>query len=368
MSMNFSLLMGPQPGDIYFWNNPLSKNDDKDLSTHQLCGDRPALILTITNYTIQFAPCTRSIKKYGQIFLKSKNAIDDDYRITHPVLIDNSDTRFIRYIGHVNIRCLELIRSILASAISNPYVKTAEIDYVLSRTPISKVIKLGNDLVAVVNGNNSYFEGFTITEIPKEQDNPTEYYLNDFRTGKKYLCNFRTFNYYRIKDSFTIMGSFSESTRSVFNWKIQERLMLDNNRLLQKIKTLEKVMDENNVPYPSTYVRETPIPLAKSIIIDTSKTKGPQSFIMDEPITKPEEIRYMFEDYFKPPQKSTTLKAITSFEDLKSFVSQIDTRYGKWFSYYYRRLIRDSIDSEKAPWEVKEFQRTLVREYTKKKS
>ncbi len=365
MSMNFSMLMGPQPGDIYFWSNPLSKSRVDDLSTHQLCGDRPALILTITNYTIQFAPCTRSIKKYGQIFLRSKNALDDDYRITHPVLIENSDERFSKYIGHVNIRCLELIRSILSSVISNPYVKTADIDYVLNKTPVSKVIKIGNDLLAVVNGNNSYFEGFNIKEVPLNQDNPTEYYLNDARGNKKYLCLFKTFNYYKLRnENFNIVGSFSESTRSVFNWKIQERLMLDNNRLMNKIKVLEKIIDENNLAYPPTYVRETPVPLAKSIIIKTNSDNVFPDFNND--IEEYKEPQMSFNDYFVPPKKSSILGKITSFDDLKSFVSKLDTNYGKWCSYYYRKLIKESILKEKAPFEVREFANGLVREYNKK--
>ena len=70
--MDYNLLMGPQPGDLYWWDNPLKKEDPIALDSHHICGTRPAMIITLTNYNFTFVPCTSSKRTYGQVYLKSK--------------------------------------------------------------------------------------------------------------------------------------------------------------------------------------------------------------------------------------------------------------------------------------------------------
>ena len=347
--MDYNLLMGPQPGDLYWWDNPLKKEDPIALDSHHICGTRPAMIITLTNYNFTFVPCTSSKRTYGQVYLKSKVHPKHDYRLTHPILMEPDDNRFQKYIGHISETSLDLVKSLLASSVSNPYIKTTEIEYNLNPIPVGKLVELNNQKFVIVNGNSTFYQKIPVIEVDYMEDaKEYDYFLLDYRNRRRYRLHFNWSTSTKYEgETFRIIGSISAASRAVFQWKVEAYLRNKIRGLEFKLKELEQLLDVNGIAFPENYNRISEV----------------IALVEDPPV----KIEYPFADWFKPEVKSNFLKDVTSFEELKEKMAQLDGSYvSKTVSYYYRNMVRAAIDFDKAPQEVIDWASELIREYNKK--
>jgi len=357
--MQYNLLMGPQPGDLYWWDNPLKKDDQAALDSHHICGVRPAMVITLTNYNFTFVPCTSSKRTYGQIFLRSKVHPKHDYRLTHPILMEPDDARFQKYIGHISEANLDLVKSLLASIVSNPYIKTAELDYMLNPIPTGKLVESEGQKFLIVNGNSTFYEKIPVSEVDyMEDEREYEHYLTDYRNRRRFRLFFnKSSNEKYNNEVFKILGSISASTKQICQWKIEQYLRNKIRGLEFKLMDFEKLLDANQIAMPDNYNRlsapETSIPSFSEEVLATL----PKRTVEEVP----------FALYFKPIVKSNFLKDVTSFAQLQEKINQLEVSYdSKFVSYRYRKMVKQSIDMDIAPQHVKEWAADLVREYNKK--
>lgn len=379
--MEYTLLPKAIPGDLFWWNNPLVKSDN-DFETHLLCGRRPVLILTSTKSGFSFLPATGTVRNTRQIQLIGRNDSSKRYNLRDNIISETDYGRLDQYIGQVPQGTCDLVKLQAPTILLNPYQRSIEIKTTISNIPIGRVVfNLETGERYVVTNRLGYSQASVVlleeTEKPDNQDDL--FFINPY-TLKRYLVKFMKFKRIAFpSDNFLIEGSISTSMLELLNWKLQDMFLQVTKLLTSKKAELEYELDKLKRKLPQTsQPQKTDIlpeekdhpfnPCIKNRIevpkINTSNRELTNKVSNDiAPIRRPDERKSVVEEikfykYFKPCNTGRLLKSITNKEEL---IVALSITLDEWTKKsnksiqqyrYFRTLLLDSINVEKAPEDV----------------
>ena len=121
MRKHFKFHSGPMPGDIFWYKNPLKKNQDED--THLMCGNRPVLITKINEHNNTFAFLLLTSQEHeNQIVLypneQPERVVMDNIRAEG---IGNIHNVLYRYSGTIPKETLERLFEDFLKSLSGSY-------------------------------------------------------------------------------------------------------------------------------------------------------------------------------------------------------------------------------------------------------
>lgn len=351
-------------GDIYWYNNPIEKKDQKEMDDENipfLRGNRPMLIIEISRGMATGILCTSKESDYHQIRMKNSLLKTDQYNwsVINIITFRPSDTLIGSYIGNVSTK------NIASNMLGRKYTAgypSRDVMVPISHQPVNKLVRYNGVLyiVLMTTLNKSYalplekVDGVDAREIRVYVEN--EYYrvnLNKFVEMEferneveilasmdfneiedlkyKYLIYRPTYDdksdeiaklksqIHELKSQLAVAESKLESIHSIFNSQVQNSVKL----VVKQPKKEEKVVESKPAGY------------------DLDCFKKLERFNMNDNIAQ----------YFTPlrPRK---FKDIKSPQDLMDFMSlyKDEKRDANW--YMLKSDLRKSINMEIAPLEI----------------
>lgn len=236
----------PKPGDIFWWDNPLEKGVDYD--THLLCGRRPVLIINIMRSGYQFIPCTSKELGCRQIQLIGRKNLR--FNLKDIINTETDDTRLEGYIGTIDTRTVEAIRSQIGANMLNPYVKSTRLNIDIVNIPLGRLVKNQfNEYYILTNRfgiNDITAIPCTVTKLNLEN----EFYLVDQERDIRYkVCFDKVCRLKKYDHNFELLNGIADGTLQYMIWKIQDVMQEKMIRIQSKYSTLkdehEKLILEN---------------------------------------------------------------------------------------------------------------------------
>ena len=350
-------------GDIYWYQNPIEKKDQKEMDDENipfLRGNRPMLIIEISRGMATGILCTSKESDYHQIHMKNSLLKTDQYNwsVINIITFRPSDTLIGSYIGNISTKNI-------ANIVGRNYTAgypSRDIMTPITHQPVNKLVRYHGDLfiVLMTTLNRSYalplekVDGVDAREIRVYVENQyyrvnldkfveMEFDRNDIEIlasmdfneiddlKYKYLVHRPAYDdrsdeieklkaeIHELKSQLAVAESKLESIHSIFNSQAINTVKL----IVKQPKTEEKVVESKPAGY------------------DLDCFKKLERFNMSDNINQ----------YFTPlrPRK---FKDIKSPQDLMDFMSlyKDEKRDVTW--YTLKSDLRKSINMEVAPLEI----------------
>lgn len=292
-------------GDIFWFNNPLKKENTHDMETSLTCGSRPCLILSSTNNKYKYVLGTSTSRPLGQVSLKTslEEGSKENYNFipdTYSFVVKEGLTRLGSYLGQVEPETFKKILSAIDtfnSDINHPsYVFTGR----KIRVPAGKIIYQQDVYYLAV------FDSLddTVLAIPLVTT-PSEYELQGINGGIFYI-NTTGFLNLSIGTSSSVTGSIESenlkkiqydllrgkltSSANVKKETVIEQVPSHQDEIISRLDNLEKKIDILFSKRPRIVIQSLGVDIESDAITEekiTPKVEEKPKLLVEKTESKP---------------------------------------------------------------------------------
>lgn len=242
-----------EPGDIYFYNNPYSK-DKIDSRINVLAGDRPVLILSVRSSSCMVIPLTTKAKELNQINLINQNtnsSLDAVEYMSPRKITEVRNSTLTNFLGNIGvdelIDILQLypimINAEMASVNIETYIRSIRSNLVISINNENYLILVDGDSCLAAKVSNTYNSVSTVNIESKGL-------LNGM-----YVEGLGSLYKFKLTKRFKVLGALSpnETSKVLFDLLAQHSEVVEistnagieiDNDLLDKICSIKKTLPD----------------------------------------------------------------------------------------------------------------------------